>query len=111
LIQVDGYEHWWFEDRGPQCTLLVFLDDATRRLMHLSFVASEAPSPISKPRGPIAWAMVTDRPHAGVLAAATQKMPERFPPHLVPEFDMQKLANDVIADSRSDAFAKFVGRI
>jgi hypothetical protein len=42
LIQVDGCEHWWFEDRGPQCTLLVFVDDATSRLMHLSFVASES---------------------------------------------------------------------
>jgi len=31
LIQVDGCEHWWFEDRGPQCTLLVFVDDATSR--------------------------------------------------------------------------------
>lgn len=40
LVQVDGCEHWWFEDRGPQCTLLVFVDDATSRLMHLSFVAS-----------------------------------------------------------------------
>ena len=28
LVQVDGCEHWWFEDRGPQCTLLVFVDDA-----------------------------------------------------------------------------------
>jgi len=26
LIQIDGSEHWWFEDRGPQCTLLVFID-------------------------------------------------------------------------------------
>lgn len=42
LIQIDGSEHWWFEDRGPQCTLLVFVDDATSRLMHLSFVASES---------------------------------------------------------------------
>jgi transposase len=25
LVQVDGCEHWWFEDRGPQCTLLVFV--------------------------------------------------------------------------------------
>ena len=23
LIQIDGSKHWWFEDRGPQCTLLV----------------------------------------------------------------------------------------
>jgi hypothetical protein len=42
LVQVDGSEHWWFEDRGPQCTLLVFVDDATSRLMHLKFVATES---------------------------------------------------------------------
>ena len=41
LVQVDGSEHWWFEDRGPQCTLLVFVDDATSRLLHLEFVESE----------------------------------------------------------------------
>jgi hypothetical protein len=27
LIQIDGSEHWWFKARGPQCTLLVFIDD------------------------------------------------------------------------------------
>jgi hypothetical protein len=42
LVQVDGSEHWWFEDRGPQCTLLVLIDDATSRLMHLQFVESES---------------------------------------------------------------------
>jgi hypothetical protein len=42
LVQVDGCEHWWFEDRGRQCTLLVFIDDATGRLMHLQFVESES---------------------------------------------------------------------
>src|SRR5215472_2257199 len=42
LVQVDGSEHWWFEDRGPPCTLLVFVDDATSRLIHLQFVASES---------------------------------------------------------------------
>src|ERR1700758_2005036 len=42
LVQVDGSEHGWFEDRGPQCTLLVFVDDATSRLMHLQFVESES---------------------------------------------------------------------
>ena len=41
LVQIDGGEHWWFEDRGPQCTLLVYIDDATSRLMHLQFVESE----------------------------------------------------------------------
>jgi hypothetical protein len=42
LVQVDGCEHWWFEDRGPQYTLLVFIDDATSRLVHLQFVESES---------------------------------------------------------------------
>ena len=35
-MQIDGCEHWWFEDRGPQCTLLVFVDDATSRDARLS---------------------------------------------------------------------------
>ena len=40
-IQIDGSKHWWFEARGPQCTLLVFIDDATSELMHLKMVESE----------------------------------------------------------------------
>lgn len=27
LVQIDGSEHAWFEDRGPVCTLLVFAHD------------------------------------------------------------------------------------
>jgi hypothetical protein len=42
LVQVDGCEHWWFEDRGRQCSLLVFIDDATSRLMQLRFVRTES---------------------------------------------------------------------
>ena len=42
LIQIDGSDHHWFEDRGPACTLLVFIDDATGILMHLGFVKSES---------------------------------------------------------------------
>src|SRR4030081_2920160 len=42
LVQIDGSEHWWFEGRGPQCTLLVYIDDATSRLMHLQFVETES---------------------------------------------------------------------
>jgi hypothetical protein len=42
LIQIDGSHHWWFEARGPQCTLLVYIDDATSRLMHLQFVDTES---------------------------------------------------------------------
>jgi hypothetical protein len=42
LVQIDGSEHRWFEDRGEVCTLLAFVDDATSRLMQLRFVASES---------------------------------------------------------------------
>lgn len=42
LIQIDGSDHHWFEDRGPACTLLVFVDDASSTLMHLQFVRSES---------------------------------------------------------------------
>ena len=42
LIQIDGSDHRWFEDRGPACTLLVFIDDATSTLMQLRFVKSES---------------------------------------------------------------------
>ena len=42
LVQIDGSEHAWFEDRGPVCTLLAFIDDATSRIMQLRFVASES---------------------------------------------------------------------
>jgi transposase len=42
LVQIDGCEHGWFEDRAPKCTLLVYIDDATSRLMELRFVESES---------------------------------------------------------------------
>ena len=42
LIQIDGSDHRWFEDRGDPCTLLVFIDDATSTLMELRFVKSES---------------------------------------------------------------------
>jgi transposase len=42
LVQIDGSEHRWFEDRGPPCSLLVFVDDATGKLMQLRFVRSES---------------------------------------------------------------------
>ncbi|SAJ62608.1 integrase catalytic subunit [Burkholderia multivorans] len=42
LIQIDGSEHAWFEDRAPQCTLLVYVDDAASRLMQLHFTATES---------------------------------------------------------------------
>jgi hypothetical protein len=42
LIQIDGSKHWWFETRGPQCTLLAYIDDATSQLLHAAFVPSES---------------------------------------------------------------------
>ena len=42
LVQIDGSQHWWFEGRGPQCTLLAFIDDATSAIMHASFVPTES---------------------------------------------------------------------
>lgn len=42
LVQIDGSTHAWFEDRGPRCTLLVYIDDATSELMALRFGPSES---------------------------------------------------------------------
>lgn len=42
LIQLDGCDHHWFEARGPRCTLLVYVDDATSSLMELRFADSES---------------------------------------------------------------------
>lgn len=41
MIQVDGSEHDWFEGRGPRCTLMAFIDDATSRLLLARFVEAE----------------------------------------------------------------------
>src|SRR5947199_3275863 len=42
LVQIDGSEHAWFEDRGPVCTLLVYVDDATCELMAPRFAEVES---------------------------------------------------------------------
>jgi transposase len=41
LVQIDGSPHDWFEGRGARCTLIVFVDDATSRLVALRFAPSE----------------------------------------------------------------------
>ena len=41
LVQTDGSPHDWFEGRGPRCTLIVFIDDATGRLTGLHFAPDE----------------------------------------------------------------------
>ncbi len=42
LVQIDGSDHAWFEERAPACTLLVYVDDATGQLMQLLFVPTES---------------------------------------------------------------------
>jgi len=41
LVQLDGSEHDWFEGRGPRCVLVVYVDDASSRVLHAEFVSSE----------------------------------------------------------------------
>ncbi len=41
LVQIDGSYHDWFEGRAAKCCLLVFIDDATSKLIGLHFGASE----------------------------------------------------------------------
>ena len=35
LVQIDGSYHDWFEGRAPKCCLLVFIDDATSKIIQL----------------------------------------------------------------------------
>jgi hypothetical protein len=42
LVQIDGSPHDWFEGRAEACTLLVFIDDATGKLLQLQFADSES---------------------------------------------------------------------
>ena len=42
LVQIDGSDYDWFEGRSPRCTLLVFVDDATGKLVELQFVPHES---------------------------------------------------------------------
>jgi transposase len=41
LVQIDGSPHAWLEDRGPRCSLIAFIDDATGRLQYACFVHAE----------------------------------------------------------------------
>lgn len=41
LVQLDGSHHDWFEGRGPIAVLLVYIDDATSRILWAEFVESE----------------------------------------------------------------------
>jgi hypothetical protein len=41
LLQGDGSRHAWFEGRGDECTLVIFVDDATSRITAGKFVPAE----------------------------------------------------------------------
>jgi hypothetical protein len=41
LTQLDGSDHDWFEGRGPRCVLLLYIDDATSRILYGEFVKVE----------------------------------------------------------------------
>jgi hypothetical protein len=44
LIQMDGSHHAWFEDRGPACVLMAYIDDASGRV-YARFYAYEGTIP------------------------------------------------------------------
>jgi hypothetical protein len=44
MIQLDGSEHAWFDDRGPKCTLMGYIDDATSQV-HARFYEYEGTIP------------------------------------------------------------------
>ena len=41
LVQLDGSDHDWFEGRGPRCVLLIYIDDATSRILYGEFIPVE----------------------------------------------------------------------
>jgi transposase len=41
LVQIDGSDHDWFEGRGPRCSLLAYIDDASGQLMEAWFAPAE----------------------------------------------------------------------
>jgi hypothetical protein len=41
LVQLDGSDHDWFEGRGPRCALIIYIDDATSRILHGEFAKVE----------------------------------------------------------------------
>ncbi len=41
LVQLDGSTHDWFEGRGDRCVLIIYIDDATSRILYGEFVGVE----------------------------------------------------------------------
>jgi len=48
LVQIDGTPHDWFERRSAKCSLMVFIDDATRGCLICSFTQQKEPKVIWK---------------------------------------------------------------
>jgi len=46
LVQIDGSDFDWFEGHSPRCTLLVFVDDATGKLLRASLLLSPRRRPL-----------------------------------------------------------------
>ncbi len=42
LVQIDGSEHTWLEERGPKASLLVFIDDAASEILAAEFTPEES---------------------------------------------------------------------
>ena len=88
LIQIDGCEHAWFEDRAPVCTALVFVDDATSRLMWVKFTGLTASGTCSArvwrdhpdlTRGPVCVTAPTGPPPRVTLAALAANTVDTMP--------------------------------
>lgn len=46
MVQLDGSDHDWFEERAPKCTLIITVDDATSAITHAKFDIHEGVFPI-----------------------------------------------------------------
>jgi len=42
MVQIDGSDHAWLEDRGPKACLLLFVDDATSSILAAEFTKTES---------------------------------------------------------------------
>ena len=60
LVQIDGSSHRWFEDRGPYCTVVAFVDDANSSLRRLCIDARHQASLRGGNCGDIKWSRILD---------------------------------------------------
>jgi hypothetical protein len=84
LVQIDGSRHPWFEQRGAECALLVYVDDATGRILQLHFAETESTSSyfeatrcyIERHGKPLAF--YADRAAVFRSASANRRAPTQF---------------------------------